>query len=120
MARRLHTVAETSQFVRDAAGLGLSADEVRVIVDAVARDPARGDEVQGSGGVRKVRFAGRGKGKSGGYRVMVAFVGQDAPAYLLAILSKGDRGNFSAREIAEMQAVTAALKQAWRERRQRR
>ena len=114
---RLHTVAETPQFIRDASRAGLSDDEVRSIVDAVAADPHGGDEVQGSGGIRKVRVAGRGKGKSGGYRVMVAFLGDEIPTYLLALLSKGDRGNFTSCEIAGMQTFTAALKLAWRDRR---
>jgi hypothetical protein len=120
MLGRLHTVAETPQFFRDAAHAGLSSDEVATIVDAVAANPRQGTEVQGSGGVRKVRIAGRGKGKSGGYRVMVAFVDEDAPAYLLALLSKGDRENFTQQEIAAMKAVTTAIKQMWRARRKRR
>ncbi len=117
MSGRLHTIAELPQFMRDAADAGLSEDEVRALVDLVAADPLQGDEVQGSGGVRKVRVAGRGKGKSGGYRVMVAYIGPDAPAYLLALLSKGDRDNFTAREIATLKAVTTVIKQARRDRR---
>ncbi len=74
---------------------------------------------QGSGGVRKVRIGGRGKGKSGGYRVMVAYLGADVPAYLLTVLSKGDRANFDGEEIAAMKDFTTALKQTWRERRAR-
>lgn len=116
MVTCLHTVAETARFLKDAEAAGLAADEVRAMVDAVAADPLGGDEVKGSGGVRKVRFAGRGKGKSGGYRVMVAYLGEDVPAYLVALLSKGDRGNFTDREVAAMKAVTAAIKQGWRER----
>ena len=117
MITRLHTVAETPQFIRDAARAGLSTSELRTVVELIAADPRQGDEVQGSGGIRKVRIGGRGKGKSGGYRVMVAFFGEDYPAYLLALLSKGDRANFSAREIAVMRDMTIAIKQAWQERR---
>src|SRR3954454_21810854 len=120
MSGRLHTVAGTPQLARGSARLGLSEDEVMAIVNAIAADPLQGDEVQGSGGVRKVRIAGRGKGKSGGYRVMIAFVDEDAPAYLLALLSKGDRENFTQQEIAAMKAVTTAIKQMWRARRKRR
>ena len=89
------------------------------MVDTVATNPAQGDEVQGSGGVRKVRVAGRGKGKSGGYRVMVAYLGEDLPAYLLAVLSKGERANFSPAEIAGMRQATTAIKQARRDRKGR-
>ena len=40
--------------------------ERQAAIDQIATDPIQGDEIQGSGGVRKVRLAGRGKGKSGG------------------------------------------------------
>lgn len=90
----------------------MTEDERRMAVNQLAADPSCGDEVRGSGGVRKVRVAGRGKGKSGGYRVMAAFIGDDAPVYLLAVLSKGDRGSFTAAEIAQMKALTAQIKRA--------
>jgi hypothetical protein len=117
MADRLHSIAETPQFVRDAERLGLSTEEVVAIVNAVASDPLVGDEVQGSGGVRKRRFAGRGKGKSGGYRVITAYFGVDAPVYLIAALSKGERSNFSRVEIAGFKKVTDEIARHWRRRR---
>ena len=116
MAKPLHTVAETPQFIRDAAGAGLTADERRVIVDVIASNPTAGDEVRGSGGVRKVRIAGRGKGKSGGYRLMAAYFGTDAPVYLLALLSKGERANFSDQEIRGFKSLTAEISLFWRKR----
>lgn len=64
MARALHGVAELPQFIRDAQSLGVSEDERQRIVDATAEDPLQRYEIRGSGGVRKVHFAGRGKGKS--------------------------------------------------------
>jgi hypothetical protein len=105
MKTRLHTVAETQSFIRDA---GVSADDR-------AADPKAGDEVQGSGRVRKRRFAGRGKGKSGGYRVLTAYFGPDAPVYVLALLSKGERSNFTPKEIAAFKIVTAEISRHWRE-----
>ena len=57
-----------------------------------------------------------GKGKSGGYRIISAYLGEDIPVYLLAALSKGERANFNASEIAAFRKITAGLKQLWRER----
>lgn len=116
MMGKLHTVAETAQFLRDADRQGITPDARRKMVNSIARDPTQGDEVQGSGGVRKVRFAGRGKGKSGGYRALTAYLGPNVPVYLLALLSKGERANFSAAEIAEFKSVVAAIGRSWRER----
>lgn len=113
---RLHAVAEVPQFIRDTADAGLSPEEYKRIVDTFAADPAAGDEVRGSGGARKVRFAGRGKGKSGGYRVMAAYIGPHAPVYLLALLSKGERGNFSAAEVAAFKTLTGQISRYWKKR----
>jgi hypothetical protein len=118
MQIRPQVVAELPQCVRDAESAGLSEEERTAIVDVISRDPLRGDEVRGSGGVRKVRFAGRGKGKSGGYRVVTAYFGPDVPVYLVAMLSKGERGNFSAAEIAGFKKMTAEIARYWRRRRQ--
>jgi hypothetical protein len=114
----LHTVAETGPYLRDAKTAGLSEEARERIVRDVSANPGSGDLIVGSGGVRKRRIPGRGKGKSGGYRVMVAYVGPDAPAYLLALLGKGDRENFTAAEIAEMSRMTDQLREHWRARRQ--
>lgn len=116
MPRDLHAVAELPQFVRDAERMGLSADEQQVIVNEIAANPLKGDEIRGSGGLRKVRFAGRGKGKSGGYRVLTAYFGPNVPVYLVALLSKGERSNFSVAEIAAFKKMTTQIAQSWRRR----
>ncbi len=116
MSLKLHVVAELPQFLRDVAATGMSEAEHQAVIDAIAADPLQGDEIRASGGVRKVRFAGRGKGKSGGYRVVTAYFGPNAPVYLVALLSKGERGNFTALEIAAFKALTAEIARYWRRR----
>jgi hypothetical protein len=107
-------VAEMPQFIRDVRAAGLTESEHDTIVDYVSRSPLHGDEIRGSGGVRKVRFAGRGKGKSGGYRVVTAYFGPEIPVYLVALLSKGERPNFSQAEIAGFRTLTAQIARYWR------
>ncbi|CAM3352322.1 type II toxin-antitoxin system RelE/ParE family toxin [Methylobacterium mesophilicum] len=107
MEKPLHTVVETNAFLTTARRIGLSDDERAAIVNQVAAAPQDGDLVQGSGGVRKIRFAG-----SGGYRVMVAYLGAESPAYLLGVLSKTARATFTDAEINAMHSLTKAIKQA--------
>jgi hypothetical protein len=57
----MHSVIETSVFIRDATRAGLSDDERADIVDLIARNPMVGDLMPGTGGARKLRVAGRGK-----------------------------------------------------------
>ena len=49
-----------------------------------------GKVVRGSGGVRKVRWAIAGKGKSGGARVIYYFKKQNDEIWLLTIYSKNE------------------------------
>ena len=64
------TASETPDYLADARRVGLSDAERKSIVDFIAANPDAGDPMQGTGGARKVRFAGRGNGKSGGYRIV--------------------------------------------------
>jgi hypothetical protein len=95
MQTAVHAVIETPTFLRDVAQSGMSGDEHDRIVRQVAKTPLRGDIIPGTGGARKVRFAGRGKGKSGGYRVVTYFAAADLPALLLALINKGERADLS-------------------------
>ena len=63
----MQTVVETPAFLSDARSLGLPDGERLAIRDLDAANPAAGDVIEGTGGARKVWFAGKGKGKNGGY-----------------------------------------------------
>jgi mRNA-degrading endonuclease RelE of RelBE toxin-antitoxin system len=45
--------------------------------------------------VRKLRWSGRGKGKSGGYRVIYYYYNDLMPVYLLAIYRKNQQTDLS-------------------------
>lgn len=106
----MHTVVETSSYLRDADDVGMSEAERTLVVDTVAADPQGGISL--GGGLFKRRIAGRGKGKSGGYRIVVIFLHARLPAYLVAALSKGQAGNFSKAEQKQFAAVAHAIKAA--------
>jgi hypothetical protein len=59
----LQTVVETPAFLNDARRLGLSEAERFAMVTWLASNPAAGDVIEGTGGARKMRFAGKGKGQ---------------------------------------------------------
>jgi len=65
----LQVVLETSIFSRRADAL-LSPEDRSALIDTLARDPMAGDVIPGLGGVRKLRFAPKGRGKRGGFRVI--------------------------------------------------
>lgn len=61
----MRTVVETPTFIRKAEKL-LSAEEREELILYLAFNPEIGDVIEGTGGVRKIRFAAKRKGKSGG------------------------------------------------------
>lgn len=95
MSRALHTVVETAPYLRKAKELGFSDEMREAIVNAVAADPAASEGEVIASNVRKRRIPGQGRGKSGGYRIAVAYFGPDAPAYILAVLRKGEADVFT-------------------------
>ena len=101
----MHSVCETAPYLREARALGLRDDELLRIVELVARDPKHGVEIVGSAGFRKFRVAGRGKGKSGGYRVVTFFTGIFVPVFLITIFSKGEKSNLSDAEVNSLKGL---------------
>jgi hypothetical protein len=105
----MQTVAETNAFVKAAAEAGMTEDEVATLVDYLAENPTAGDEIAGTGGCRKVRVAGRGKGKSGGYRTITFYTGKDLPVFLLTVFGKGEKSSLSKKEKNGLRVLTKAI-----------
>ena len=116
----MQTVVETPAFVSDARSLGLPDVERFAIVTWIAANPAAGDVIEGTGGARKVRFAGKGKGKSGGYRVITFFSGTDIPVFLLNIFAKNEKTDLTAKERSTLKSVLADMVKAYRSTRESR
>ncbi len=110
----MHVIIETPAFLADARRAGLSEAGRTKIVEYVSRHPLAGDPMPGTGGARKVRIAGRGKGKSGGYRVVTYYGGEDVPVFLLLVFSKGERANLSQAERNELKSILGGLADDYR------
>jgi hypothetical protein len=110
----VQTVVETPAFLGDTRSLGLSDAERLTIVTWVAANPAAGDVIEGTGGARKVRFAGKGKGKSGGYRVITFFAGTDIPVFLLNIFAKNEKTDLTPRERRVFKNVLSDMVKTYR------
>lgn len=112
----MHTVIQTHVFVRAAREAGMSEGEVDDLVTYIAHNPMAGDEIKGTGGCRKVRIAGRGKGKSGGYRTITFYSGTEIPIFLITVFSKGDSVNLSKAERNTLAKLTKELVAPYRSR----
>lgn len=66
----------------------LTDGEYAALQRALARNPELGDVIPGSGGVRKVRWAARGRGKRGGVRVIYFVRNEAGVIWMLTIYAK--------------------------------
>lgn len=112
---RLHAVVETPEFLSGAKRV-LNDSERVALIDFLAQNPTAGDLMQGTGGARKVRWAAKGKGKSGGARVITFYAGPDLPVFLMAVFGKGEQANISKSERNELRQILGELAAAYRRR----
>lgn len=68
----------------------LSAEEHRQLQMHLLEHPDRGDVIKGSGGLRKLRWAGSGRGKRGGIRV-IYYLWRGDRAFLLFAYPKNQQ-----------------------------
>ncbi len=102
------TIAETSEYARRAGKL-LSENERTELIYYLAGRPEAGVVMEGTGGVRKLRWAREGRGKSGGVRVIYFYYNDGMPLYLLTVYGKNEKDNLSAAERNELAKLTGLL-----------
>ncbi len=93
----MQTVVELPEFIRRSRQL-LTEREVQNVVSYLARSPLAGDLIEGTGGIRKLRWAREGMGKRGGARVIYYFHSEQIPLYLLTLFGKNERSDLSMAE----------------------
>jgi len=92
----------------------MDADEREALIVYVSANPCSGDIMAGTGGARKLRFKRQGSGKSGGYRVVFYYAGEDVPIFLLNVFTKGDRANLSKAEQNKLRGILSLMAETYR------
>jgi len=108
-------VAETKAFQRKIERL-LSEQEKEDLIAYLAEFPNAGELMKGTGGIRKLRWAQSGQGKSGGIRVIYYFHSELMPLYLLAAFGKNEKANLSKEESNLLAKDVKELVANWRKR----
>ena len=78
----------------------LTDDEYAALQRVLVENPERGDVIKGGGGIRKLRHALPGRGKSGGVRVIYYWLRNDGQIYMLLIYPKSKKDTLTDRETA--------------------
>lgn len=94
---------ETTIFTRLVLQL-LPDEEYRGLQMALILDPYAGRVIQGSGGLRKIRWALPGHGKSGGVRVIYYLVTQDT-ILMVYIYPKGKQDDLTAEQLKRLRRL---------------
>ncbi len=103
------TVTETAAFIKEAAKL-MSQSERTELINYIAANPKAGDVIAKTGGVRKLRFAREGQGKSGSFRIIYYYYDLQNPVYLFTVFGKNEKSNLSNTEKNALYKIVQAIK----------
>ena len=106
------TVVETPEFLSAARKL-LTEEERAVLVEYLAHNPAAGDAIQGTGGVRKLRWGLEGRGKRGGARVIYFYRSADLPLFALTAYARNERADLSQKDRNDFRRLTKLLAETY-------
>lgn len=107
------TIAELKSAQKDLQRI-LSEEEANKLFDFLAVNPESGDVIPETGGIRKLRWKGQGKGQSKGIRICYFYHDLNMPLFILAVYSKGERLRLSKREEQLMSKLVRELTEQYR------
>ena len=84
-------------------------DEYTKLQLALVRRPDWGKIIPGSGGLRKLRWAGSGRGKRGGLRVIYYWQTADEQIWLLLAYLKSEQDDLSHDEIKQLKRLVGEV-----------
>ena len=104
----LITIVELPEFQKRSEKI-LTKEEREELFYFLSTNPKSGDLIQRSGGIRKLRWRAKGKGKSGGSRIIYFFHNDKIPLFLLTLFTKNEKVNLSNTEKNELAKMTKRL-----------
>lgn len=97
-------IVETSMFTRRVSAL-FDDESYRLLQVELVRRPGTGAVIPGSGGLRKIRWPGRGSGKRGGLRVIYFWHRSSSVLLLLIAYEKSERDDLSREQLRTLHAL---------------
>ena len=90
--------------------IGLNDNDLSRLQQQILQNPPAGDVIQGTGGLRKIRFAFEDRGKSGSARVVYVDFAVDKEIYLIGAYAKNEKTNLTKAECNELKKLIENLK----------
>lgn len=113
MYQPMQGIVELPSYARLATKL-LDPQERQDLIAYLANHPEAGDIMEGTGGVRKLRWGRGGQGKSGGVRIIYYYHDARMPLYLLTLFAKGDKANLTRAERNDLASLVGILVDIWK------
>ena len=107
----IRTFIEVPLFSKRWKEIGLGEEELRALQIMLLKDPESGPVMEGTGGIRKVRFPLKTRGKSGSIRVCYTDFAEYEVTYLITAFEKKDQENLSDNEKIVLRKLVKALKE---------
>lgn len=101
---------ETPSFTKRWYALGFDDDDLAELQQYLIKNPDAGDTMVGTGGLKKIRYAFNGRGKSGSARVCYVDFAAFEKNYLIQVFSKDEKQNLSDTEKKNIKIVLQILK----------
>lgn len=110
MTKRPISVIEMASFLKSAQAAGLDDAQRAALVSYLAYHPLDGAIIRETGGVRKIRWAPDGTGKSGGYRAIYFYYDEGAPVFAMLVYGKSHKTDLDPDDKKAATKLTAAIK----------
>lgn len=108
--RMTRTFIEVPLFTRRWKEIGLTDKELQSLQIMLLKNPEAGSVMEGTGGIRKVRFPLKNRGKSGGVRVCYTDFTEYEIIYLITAFEKNEQENLTKEERNVLKKLVKALK----------
>lgn len=100
------------EFDKNWKNMGLSDKDLKILQEELTLNPQKGDVIQGTGGLRKIRISFDGRGKSGSGRVCYVDFVVHEKIYLITAYPKKEKENLTKSERNAIAAMIAELEKA--------
>lgn len=98
------------EFDKQWKAMNLTDDDLRRLEDLILENPELGDVMQGTGGLRKLRFSFSDRGKSGSSRVCYINIVRKEKIFLITAYPKNVKNNLSKAERNNIKQLVELLK----------
>ena len=107
----IRTFIEVPIFTKRWKEIGLGDDELKLLQIMLLKNPESGKIMEGTGGIRKVRFPLENRGKSGSVRVCYTDFAEYEVIYLITAFEKKEQENLTMEEKNAIKKLVKALKE---------